>query len=308
MFSKLLGKKEPKKNELPTISPGLRSTMMTFLGNRGIPSMPSSAHRTFSLTVDPNATAKDFIDVIESDESMAARILKISNSVYFDRGTPSRDIEESVNKIGLNELRCILNANSLPELLPSNHSLRPQLWANDIATAIIARSIAGNLAPANVGTAFLAGLMHDIGKLLLLQRTDKEYGQVAALVKQDGRSFCSAEEEILAFNHCELGQVVGEKWNFTPDIITAIREHHNNWSDLSSSRPVSITAIVKAANCISHALGIGHGACFNKLRMACDERVDEAFSAIGLPVNQRKSLLEQYLRTFEMESEIYTFK
>lgn len=301
------GKKKEVKPELPTLSSGLRTTMNTFLGMKGIPAIPSSAQRTFSLAVDPNSTAKDFIEVIESDESLSARILRISNSVYFDRGTPSRNIEESVNKIGLNELRCILNANSLPELLPSNHPLRPQIWSNDIATAIIARTLSSSLAPALSGTAFLAGLMHDIGKLLLLQRTDGEYKKVTQLIQSGNYDFCAAEEEVMAFNHCELGQLIGEKWNFTPEIITVIREHHRPWSELPSTRPVSIVAIVKAADLIAHALGIGHMTGFSKFRTRCDEQLDEAMTALGLPLNQKRSLLDQCLRTFEEESETYTF-
>ncbi len=304
MFSKFRKKKPPV--EIETISHGLRSTILNFMGTRGIPTMPNSAQRAFALTVDPNATATDFIEVIESDESLSARILKISNSVYFDRGTPSQTIEESVNKIGLNELRCLLNANSLPELLPSSNPIRPQLWANDIAAAIISRKIAAMKCPALQGLAFLGGLMHDIGKLLILQRLDSEYSEILHIVKTSTYDFCTAEQETLAFNHCEVGQLIAEKWNFTPELIEIIRDHHTDWSKLPKKTPYpSLTEIVKAADLIAHSLGIGHGSGFSKFKEHCELQLDTALKTIGIPTTQKESFLVSCKKDFEEESELY---
>mgnify|MGYP002075668784 CR=1 FL=1 len=305
MFSKLFKNKQVE--EVPQLSPGIRESMMTFLGTRGIPPMPNSAQKAFKLTVDPNATATDFVEVIESDEALSARIVKISNSVYFDRGTPSRTIEESVNKIGLNELRCLLNANTLPELLPSANPLRAQLWLNDIATAIFARNIAAMKCPALQGTAFLGGLMHDIGKLLLLQRLDEDYAKIVKEVQLGEHNFCSAEEEHLPFNHCQLGQLLAEKWNFGPDLMTIIREHHEPWNKLNSNKTnhYLLTTVVKAADIIAHSLGIGHATGFASFRERNLENLDEALGNIGIPASQKKSFLERCHIDFESESEIY---
>jgi putative nucleotidyltransferase with HDIG domain len=305
----LFSKKKSKAEELPALSSGLRTTINTFLGVRGVPPLPASAQRSFRLAVDPNASARDFIEAIESDEGISARIIKISNSVYFDRGVPSRNIEESVNKIGLNELRCILNANSLPELLPSHNQFRAQIWINDLATAIISRSLASTLAPAETNTAFLCGLMHDIGKLLLLQRDDVEYQKAIQLVKTTDYDFCRAEEEIFAFNHCELGQLMAEKWNFTPDIIAAIREHHKPWTDLAQKKgSASLAAIVKLADLIAHSQGLGHSMGFTGFRNRCEKQIDEGFNAISLPLNQKKGVIERCIKAYENDSDMYTFK
>ncbi|MDZ4785679.1 MAG: HDOD domain-containing protein [bacterium] len=305
MFNKIFGQNKNKLEITSSIelSPGLRSTIMNFLGSRGIPSMPNTAAKAFRLTVDPNSTAKDFIQVIESDESMSARVIRIANSVYFDRGNGSKTIEGSVNIIGLNELRCLLNANSLPELMPSKHPLRAQFWSNDIATAIFARNIAASKNPNLQGTAFLAGLMHDIGKLLLLQRLDSEYAEIIRIVQNKECDFCAAEEEVIAFNHCELGQIIGEKWNFTPDIIEAIRGHHLPWEKLASTP--SLSAIVKAADILAHSLGIGHASGFGKFKIRCEAELDRALSIIGVSVDQKREYLQQCQKNFEMESELY---
>jgi len=308
MFGVFSKKKEVASNAIP-LSPGLRTTMATFLGVRGVPPLPASAQRSFALATDPNASARDFIEAIESDEGLSARIIKISNSVYFDRGTPSRNIEESVNKIGLNELRCILNANSLPELLPSHHRIRPQLWTNDLATAIISRELASTLGTNDGSTAFLAGLMHDIGKLLLLQRDDEEYEKVTKLVSQQPYDFCKAEEDIFAFNHCELGQLMAEKWNFPAEIRTVIREHHRPWKELPQKRTnTSLVAIVKLADLLSHALGLGHGSGFSDFQVRCDEEIEEGLKSIGIAVSQKKAIISRCSAAFENETEMYTFK
>lgn len=107
--------------------------------------------------------------MIEVDEALAARVIKIANSVFFDRGNKSSSIEEAVLVIGLNELRNLLNANALSDIFRVGVA-REQLWAHDVAVALTSKQLAQRILPHQADSAFLAGLMHDIGKLLLLQR------------------------------------------------------------------------------------------------------------------------------------------
>lgn len=305
MFKGLFGRSRKKPiDEAERLSPNIASTIISVVGARSIPLMPGAAQKAFKLSVDPKAEARDFIEVIESDEALSARVIKIANSVFFDRGKPTSTIEESVTLIGINELRCLLSSTTLSELFPTSNRLRWQLWVNDVSTALIARSIAQRILPSKTEAAFLAGLLHDIGKLLLLQRVSPDYQKILELVKTDGAEFCGAEEQLFPFDHTEVGHLIGEKWSFSAELISIIANHHKPWPYLIQGQ-ISLAGIVKAADIISHALGHGHPADFTRFRMHCEEQLAEVWEVLNIPPNEQKDALAHYQRTFDLEFDLY---
>lgn len=305
VFGRLFGKsgKKPSEDEAPKLNPAIAQSILNTVGAKNIPVMPGAAQKAFQLSTDPKAEARDFIEVIESDEALSARVLRIANSVYFDRGKPSKTIEESVLVIGMNELRCLLNSNTLSDIFPSSHPTRSQLWANDVATALIARGLAQQLLPSKAEIAFLGGLMHDIGKLLLLQRAGDLYVKIIETVSREGVDFPAAEEREFVFDHTEVGHLIGEKWNFTPELLSIIRHHHSPWGEFPNNPLISI---VKGADIIAHALGLGHPRTFGKYKSICEARLGEVWESLGLPPGDRKDTLKRFEKTFEMEFDLYS--
>lgn len=262
--------------------------------------MPFSAQKAFQLSTNPNADAQDFIQLLESDEGLSARILKIANSVYFDRGRKSETLEQAVTVVGINELKSILNANSLSDLFPSSHPLRSFLWRHNVAVAIAAKVLASRLAPGLKDSAFMAGLMHDIGKLLLVQRAPEEYARVISNIEKNGVSFCRAEAEVFPFDHTEVGQLISEKWNFPEPLTAAIRNHHG-----ALGPPTSLPFIITAADTAVHALGIGHPKNFSGVRQGAEKRLPEIWQQTGIQSSQTKGLLEELKKTIELEEDLY---
>ncbi len=308
MLGRLFGH-GPKKTgpiQPASLSPGIVAAITSAVGARSIPSMPGAAQKAFQLATDPAADARDFVDVIQSDEALSSRILKIANSVYFDRGKKSSTIEECVTVIGINELRCLLNANALTDIFPCKHPLRAMLWTNDIATALIAREIARSTNPQMVEVAFLGGLMHDIGKLLLLQRCLDDYHKIVKEVERSGESFNLAEQEVFPFDHTQVGELIGQRWNFSSELIHIISHHHAPWSDLAShSGSPSLTAVIKAADIIAHGLGLGHPPSLFRLQSKAQAEMESVWEALGIPTNERNDRLSGYRRTFDTEYELY---
>jgi HD-like signal output (HDOD) protein len=288
------------------LSGAILEAISAVAGSRGIPIMPQAAQKAFQLATDPSAEARDFIEIIEADEALAARVLKIANSVFFDRGKASTTIEEAVLVIGINELRCLLNATALSEIFSSRLSERTQLWANDIATALIAKRLAQRFFPAKTELAFLGGLMHDVGKLFMLQRAGEEYRRVLGLVSTKAMPFCQAEEEVFVFNHCEAGQLIGERWNFSPELTHIVRYHHQPFTaeDLGG-KIATLTALIKCADTLAHALGLGQPASFSRMRMRAEEELGDVWQVLGIADKERKDLLAGFKRTFDLEYELY---
>lgn len=310
MFGRIFGSGKETKDSCSAeaLSPALKQAILNTVGAKSIPLMPAAAQKAFQLSVDPNAEARDFVEVVESDEALSARILKIANSVYFDRGKPSQTIEESVLLIGINELRCLLSATTLSELFPSNYPARTQFWINDIATAIIGRTLARRLLPNREELVFLGGLMHDIGKLLLLQRAGDTYRGVLKLVEDSGIDFCEAEEQSFPFNHTEVGELIGERWSFSSELLDIIRRHHRSFEELAGEAPIAMAGLVKCADLIAHSLGLGHPRGFTRLRNRASEQLEAAWEFLGVPENDRKPLLASCERAFSTEHELYAGK
>jgi putative nucleotidyltransferase with HDIG domain len=307
MLGKLFGGSiSTKKGPGSGLSSGLIETILNVIGARSIPPMPNAAQRAFELATNPDAQARDFVDVIEGDEALSARIIKIANSVYYDRGKRSETIEDCVNVVGINELRCLLNATSLNDIFPSSHPARTQLWVNDIATGLIAKDLARRAMPGKESLAFLGGLMHDIGKLLLLQRCGEEYSKLLAQVASGGKTSVEAEDELFAFNHTQVGVLIGERWRFSPDLLEAIRDHHLPVEVICppGSKP-NLTALIACADTIAHALALGHPAGMDNFKQRARNDLPQVWRILDVPLDRATTELDTFKRVFDLEADLY---
>jgi putative nucleotidyltransferase with HDIG domain len=302
MLSKLFGNKKPAKEQAPILADGIRQTILESLGMRSIPTMPAAAQQAFQLATNPNADARDYIEVLEADEGLSARVLKLANSVFYDRGGGSKTISEAVMVVGIAELKGVLNATALANIFPIRHPLRSHFWGHDIATALTARILARNLLPSQTDQVFLGGLMHDIGKLLLLQKHTDTYDKLCRRAISDGLSSVEAELLEYPFDHTQVGQLIAERWNFSPDLVAIIRNHHQPWSEIPHLSP---TGIVKAANILSHSFGLMHDREANYLRSIYEPFAEETWEFLRVPKSGQDSITREAHSSFEDEYELY---
>ncbi len=305
MLRKIFGAKREattQKGGLVPLPDGLRQSILGSLGSQAIPSMPKASHQAFQLATNPNADARDYIEVLEADEGLSARVLKIANSVFYDRGGGSKTIEQAVTVIGTSELKGLLNASALAGIFPVKHPLRAQFWAHNIASALTARQLARQIIPSQTDQAFLGGMMHDIGKLLLLQQHTDLYERIYRRGLIEGFESVTSEEDEYPFNHTHVGQAIGERWNFSPELISVIRSHHDRWADLE---PKSIVGIVKTASIISHVLGLGAGRDAFALKRTYEPKLAEAFEFLGVPSVSQAQVMRDAELSFNSEFELY---
>jgi putative nucleotidyltransferase with HDIG domain len=204
--------------------------------------------------------------------------------------------------IGTTELRGLLNASALSDVFSVKHSLRGVFWSHDIATALTARIIAQRVLPSQAEHALLAGLMHDVGKLLMLQRHTDTYEKITRRGAQEGLESIVAEATEYPFDHTEVGQLIAERWNFSEDLTAAIRFHHQDWSDIPHH---SLIAVVKASNIVVHSLGLGEGKDGPRIRAVYEPHLAECWSALAINSGDQKGILNEARRTFETEFELY---
>lgn len=297
-------KKTNKKAMIASISPGIEKSIIKLLGSNGVPIAPMQAQKAFELSLKSEVEASDFIDLIESEESLSARIIKIANSAFFGRREKSDTIQDAVVVIGIEELKNILCANALKDLFPLNNQFRNLLWKHDIAVGIASRIIAERELPNLKSQAFLAGLMHDIGKLLLFQRYEIEIENLYKNLDEKTHLF-QAEEDTFLCNHAEIGFLIAQKWNFTENIKNAICCHHKDWDSLEINNS-PITKIVKAADIIIHYLCLIEFPNSSKLKEIAKNQINQALKEVNIKYIESDSIYKRITKTYLEEAEIYS--
>ena len=225
-----------------------------------VPALPMVTTRIMELTEDPDATVTDIEREILKDQGLTSRVLRLANSVYY--GFPRRihTISEATVLLGFKVIKSITLAATVSKVmlreLPGYGLERQGLWTQSQACAMIARNIARELKYKNSDHAYVAGLLHDIGKVILNTYVGEKYQDILALVENKGKSFLEAEREILGFDHGQVGARVAEKWNLPEDLVEAIAYHHD--PDKAKVN-VFLTDIIHMADAIVMMMGISMG-------------------------------------------------
>jgi putative nucleotidyltransferase with HDIG domain len=301
MLKSLFSRKALSSSPAVGPSQGLKEIIKKQLVPRGLSPLPGNARIMFELATNPKTELKDIVPLIQQDESMTARILKVANSAYFNRGKPVQTIHEAITTVGLVEICSILSCASLNDIFPSSSPLRRTLWRHNLTTAIVARAIAQKYTTADSSLLFTAGLLHDIGKLLLLQKFSNLYEKMAEKNLYSSQDTTLIEMEEFPFNHADVGCFIAEKWNFPAAIILPIAAHHSPWENLTKG---DSPHIIKLADVIAHTLENDFGKRNQASQGKINSELKIGLSCYNSGTDPASLLKELRLRVYE---EIETF-
>jgi putative nucleotidyltransferase with HDIG domain len=138
----------------------------------------------------------------------------------------------------------------------ANQDMAERLWYHSIGAGVAARVVARRLGLTDPEQYFVAGLLHDIGKIVLFRCAPEDLQNTLYTAEQKGVSFIEAENEVCGTNHTLIGAMLGAKWGFPPNLVEAASLHHR--PEQAKAQPV-LTAVVHLADIISRALDIGSG-------------------------------------------------
>ncbi len=196
-----------------------------------LPSLPEVVTRILSLVDDPVASAQQIGDVVGQDQSMVASILRLVNSPFYGLSRRITSIQHAIVLLGFRTIRNMaLSAvlvKSFGESSRDRRFDRSLLWRHTIACAIGSRLLARKLRTVEPEEAFLAGLIHDMGLVVLDQYFHDGFRLVLDRVLGEGMTLVAAEREIFGQDHAETGAQLGRRWNFHPTIVEAIACHHD---------------------------------------------------------------------------------
>ncbi|MCL6473887.1 MAG: HDOD domain-containing protein [Firmicutes bacterium] len=227
---------------------------------RDLPALPEVVVRVMRMAEDPRSDAQGIARVIATDQAMAARVLKLANSAFY--GLPRRvsTLSEAVVILGFRTIKNLAIAASTFELL--NREIagywlqRGELWRHSLACAIGAQLIARRVRLPVSEEAFVAGLLHDIGKVAINLFVREQFDQITERALQDRIPFVEAEQAVLGFNHAMAGGLIAEKWNLPPLLVSVIKYHHQ---PSSAPEKEPMISVVHLADLLSITMGMGIG-------------------------------------------------
>ena len=258
-----------------------------------MPAFPKAVQRILELTRDVNSTPKDLVDVIDKDPVMTVKILKVVNSSYYSLPKQVTSIGHAVVYLGFNTIKnlalSIAAIGMLPKNNPSGFDVQ-QYLLHSLATAGIAKQLASKLKGLDAMDCFIAGLLHDFGKVVFAQMMPDAFRIALASSKEHGDSLHAALQKEIGVDHAVVGAMLVEKWRFAPNLIETIR--HQNVDDLKDTDMISC---VFAANQISKRLEFGFAGnyCINELPPAMQQRLGGTLEQVMTDMGDLNPVFEE---------------
>ncbi|MFH0924907.1 MAG: HDOD domain-containing protein [bacterium] len=222
-----------------------------------LPAMPIVAVKVMELVASPDTTANDLKRVIAADPVLTAKILRFSNSALYSCVREVSTLTDAIVIMGFNTIRSLVIATSTRSLYlkagKEAGTKEKLLWKHSVACAISSRITAERVKYPPIEEAFIGGLLHDIGKVVLLQKESFNYSQIFKDAQEGKKNFAESEYNTYGFTHASLGALVIKEWNLPQELEMAILVHHNEKFDGKEI----LGAIINFSDLICQKLGIG---------------------------------------------------
>ena len=199
-------------------------------GSIRLVSLPEVCIRVNEMMDEPTVTAAELGQIIIQDTSLTARLLKIVNSSYYGFQSRIETVSRAVTVVGLRELRGLVIAASAVETfsnVPDTIFNKVRFWRHSLYCGVIARLLAEQCHVLHSERLFVAGLLHDIGKLIIAQRLPTETRMIALEAENGLRSEFEIEQDFLGFNHAEVGGELMHVWNMPETLFESVAYHHD---------------------------------------------------------------------------------
>ncbi|MCK4866365.1 MAG: HDOD domain-containing protein [Gammaproteobacteria bacterium] len=199
-------------------------------GSIRLVSLPEVCIRVNEMLDEPSVTAAELGHIISQDTSLTARLLKIVNSSYYGFQAKIETVSRAVTVVGLRELRGLAIAASAVETfsnVPDEILNKVRFWRHSLYCGVIARLLAEQCHVLHSERLFVAGLLHDIGKLIIAQRLPTETRMITLEADAGNRSEFEVEQDFLGFNHAEVGGELMKAWSMPETLFESVAYHHN---------------------------------------------------------------------------------
>ncbi len=262
---------------------------------QGLPTLPSMLNNINQMILNPKTSAKEVAQVISSDPALTSKVLRVVNSSFY--GFPNRitTITHAIVILGFNTIKSIVLSSTIFDVFrrtvkPGDFD-RTEFWKHSIGCGAAAKVIGRRLNYPMLEELFIAGLLHDVGKIVLDQFIPDKFVEVLNLVRSRDILIVEAEAQILGATHADVGAWLFEKWNLSKGLVETTRCHHN--PALASDSP-KFAEIIHVSDILVRAIRFGNGG---------DSKIpalhEGAWKSLGLQETEMDDLLSQTSQEIE---------
>lgn len=224
------------------------------------PAVPFVALRVIKLIDDPFISLSQLEEAILADQALSARLLKMANSAFYGMRSQVKVISEAIQIVGFKTLKNLIFAVSLREVYKYFGIIEKLLWEHGVGVSLASNLIAEKVPLLKREEMTLAGLLHDVGKIILNNNFPAKYAECMNIVHKNDLPYCEVETELFGVTHLEVGAMLADKWGFSPELKTVIQRHSDFDYIKSLLDPYERYLLlgINLADCICTRLGIGY--------------------------------------------------
>ena len=255
-----------------------------------IPTLPNVVYHLTRLMENPATSALQVSEVISRDQALTAKVLKLVNSAYYGFPRKINTVSQAVVILGYNNIRNLVFTTSVFDVVVKPNGSEPlfnkvKFWEHSLGCAASAKIITKKMGFKKTEETFIAGLLHDLGKIVLYHFLEGESAEVLMVAAERDLLLIEAEQEVLGINHTYAGKLLADKWNLPRDITAAISFHHN---PLPAGDNFRLCSIIHLADILSRCLNIGSGGD-NKIPLLNEK----SWEALNLSWDKMKHILSE---------------
>ena len=261
-----------------------------------LPTLPAVVMEILNKIDDEETDTHELAEKVTHDIALTAKTLRYANSAYYSTMVKVTTIQQAISLLGLATVRQLIVTAALTGCFPEQRCegfSHKNFWRHSNMVAIVSQILAKRVG-FNSDVAFTAGLLHDIGTLVLVTYHAEEYEKTLAWQQEQQTAQLPAERHIMGIDHTEVGDMLALQWNFSEHIRHAISGHHH------PDRPGLgfLTAIVHAANSITHALAVT-----SSEDIAQPEMNRVAWESLHLDEDSLQQILKESAKAFQQLEE-----
>ena len=259
-----------------------------------LPPMPQIVIKAREIMADPSAGIKDLVNLFEKDQSIVTTVLRLGNSAYYGVSGKVTTVKHAAVLLGLKTLSEVITMAGISNIMGrelKGYGLDSgDLWRHSLAVGFGAQFLADRVNPSQSNDAFVAGLIHDAGKIVLDEYIFQRKDEVEAFVADGKHTFFKAERKLMGLDHAEIGGNICKKWIIPESITQAIRWHHRP----SHSNANEMALFLHVADYFAKMSGMGTG--INDLTYQMEEN---AFESLGFQEDELDYLLVDVMESVE---------
>lgn len=259
----------------------LRSLEIKVSRSENLPVLPQIVSQVLKLADNPEASPKDMERIVDRDAAITAKVLRVANSSYYGMNNCA-STGRAISMLGMNTVRSLVVGIAYQQIIAgrsfASHFNKLEFWRHSLGVATCARILGKLKAPMQAEELYVAGMMHDVGMLVLDRFHPLELDKTVKFAMEEGMCLHQAEQLMFGFDHTQVGAMLAEKWGMTKTIADAVRFHHD---PRSADESQISTAIIAIANLLAHQCGLT-----NNVPGQPNELPEDWVEMVGLPVEQ----------------------